>query len=213
LISSAVALHLASNEHLLTTHTKNHHAHNNVNSHIQENAHELYAEEQRNTTIAVLDGPKGQAFEVQTRISDEFVASIAPLDNQQRPIESQRTEVRIGSLEWEAGQYLAQVHFNLQDKEESSSVQYLKQTAEGLVLRFRGCEQEIILRTPKEHAMQQYMLKPEVKDFSKFLISPMPGTLISCSVQEGQEVQEGQQLAVVEAMKMQVFSRAYLFCI
>ena len=30
------------------------------------------------------------------------------------------------------------------------------------------------------------------------------GTLVSCSVQVGQRVEAGQQLAVVEAMKMQV---------
>lgn len=47
-------------------------------------------------------------------------------------------------------------------------------------------------------------MKPEeVKDFSAFLVSPMPGTLVSCAVQEGDTVIGGQELAVVEAMKMQ----------
>ena len=36
----------------------------------------------------------------------------------------------------------------------------------------------------------------------------MPGTLISCSVEEGQSIEIGQQLAVVEAMKMQNILRA-----
>jgi len=36
----------------------------------------------------------------------------------------------------------------------------------------------------------------------------MPGTLISCSVSEGQSVVAGQELAVVEAMKMQNVLRA-----
>jgi propionyl-CoA carboxylase alpha chain len=40
-------------------------------------------------------------------------------------------------------------------------------------------------------------------DMSKFLLSPMPGLLVKLSVTEGQEVKEGEELAVVEAMKME----------
>jgi propionyl-CoA carboxylase alpha chain len=43
---------------------------------------------------------------------------------------------------------------------------------------------------------------------SKMLVSPMPGLLVSVSVEEGDEVQPGQQIAVVEAMKMQNILRA-----
>ena len=40
-------------------------------------------------------------------------------------------------------------------------------------------------------------------DMSRFLLSPMPGLLVSLSVEEGETVSAGQQLAVVEAMKME----------
>jgi propionyl-CoA carboxylase alpha chain len=40
-------------------------------------------------------------------------------------------------------------------------------------------------------------------DMSKFLLSPMPGLLVSLSVNEGDTVSAGEQLAVVEAMKME----------
>ena len=45
-------------------------------------------------------------------------------------------------------------------------------------------------------------------DMTKFLLSPMPGLLVSVSVEPGQEVHEGQTLAVVEAMKMENILRA-----
>ena len=45
-------------------------------------------------------------------------------------------------------------------------------------------------------------------DLSKFLLSPMPGLLVSIVVGEGQEVKAGQELAVVEAMKMENVLRA-----
>ncbi len=45
-------------------------------------------------------------------------------------------------------------------------------------------------------------------DMSKFLVSPMPGLLVRVSVAEGQEVKAGEELAVVEAMKMENVMRA-----
>ncbi|MDB5361620.1 MAG: acetyl/propionyl-CoA carboxylase subunit alpha [Rhodospirillales bacterium] len=45
-------------------------------------------------------------------------------------------------------------------------------------------------------------------DLSKFLLSPMPGLLVSIAVTEGQEVKAGEELAVVEAMKMENLLRA-----
>ena len=45
-------------------------------------------------------------------------------------------------------------------------------------------------------------------DMSKFLLSPMPGLLVSLSVGDGDPVEAGQPLAVVEAMKMENILRA-----
>jgi propionyl-CoA carboxylase alpha chain len=45
-------------------------------------------------------------------------------------------------------------------------------------------------------------------DTSKYLLCPMPGLIVKISVEEGQEVQEGQALATVEAMKMENILRA-----
>jgi propionyl-CoA carboxylase alpha chain len=45
-------------------------------------------------------------------------------------------------------------------------------------------------------------------DLSKFLLSPMPGLLVRLSVKEGDEVKAGEEIAVVEAMKMENSLRA-----
>ncbi|MET0250934.1 MAG: biotin/lipoyl-containing protein, partial [Novosphingobium sp.] len=45
-------------------------------------------------------------------------------------------------------------------------------------------------------------------DLSKFLICPMPGLLVALHVKEGDAVEAGQPLAVVEAMKMENILRA-----
>ncbi|HUK10441.1 MAG TPA: acetyl/propionyl/methylcrotonyl-CoA carboxylase subunit alpha [Stellaceae bacterium] len=49
--------------------------------------------------------------------------------------------------------------------------------------------------------------KPE-PDRSQHLLSPMPGLLVSIAVHEGQQVKAGEELAVVEAMKMENVLRA-----
>jgi propionyl-CoA carboxylase alpha chain len=47
-------------------------------------------------------------------------------------------------------------------------------------------------------------MAPIVKiDTSKSLLSPMPGAIVSVSVVPGQTIVDGQELCVVEAMKMQ----------
>ena len=45
-------------------------------------------------------------------------------------------------------------------------------------------------------------------DTSRHLLAPMPGLLVSVAVQEGDEVKAGEELAVLEAMKMENTLRA-----
>ena len=45
-------------------------------------------------------------------------------------------------------------------------------------------------------------------DLSRHLVSPMPGLLVSLAVAEGQEIKAGEELAVIEAMKMENVLRA-----
>ena len=45
-------------------------------------------------------------------------------------------------------------------------------------------------------------------DLSKFLLSPMPGLLVRLAVTVGQELKAGEEIAVVEAMKMENSLRA-----
>ena len=47
------------------------------------------------------------------------------------------------------------------------------------------------------------MAPPKKIDFAKSILSPMPGSIVSVSVEAGQTVADGQELLVIEAMKMQ----------
>ena len=52
------------------------------------------------------------------------------------------------------------------------------------------------------------MIEKVPPDLSKYLICPMPGLLTALHVGEGDKVEAGQPLAVVEAMKMENILRA-----
>jgi len=56
--------------------------------------------------------------------------------------------------------------------------------------------------------LSRYMIEKVPPDLSKFLICPMPGLLTRLDVKEGDMVEAGQPLAVVEAMKMENILRA-----
>ncbi|MAF96432.1 MAG: acetyl/propionyl-CoA carboxylase subunit alpha [Rhodospirillaceae bacterium] len=71
-----------------------------------------------------------------------------------------------------------------------------------------GAEAEVLVLSPRHAELQALMPVEEAPDTSKYLLSPMPGLLISLSVEEGQEVKAGEELAVIEAMKMENVLRA-----
>ncbi len=71
-----------------------------------------------------------------------------------------------------------------------------------------GAEADVLVLSPRAAKLQALMPVKKAPDTSKYLLSPMPGLLISLSVEEGQEVMAGEELAVIEAMKMENVLRA-----
>ena len=47
------------------------------------------------------------------------------------------------------------------------------------------------------------MLEEEVADLSKYLLEPMPGKIVSINVKDGQKIKSGENLLILEAMKME----------
>ncbi len=84
----------------------------------------------------------------------------------------------------------------------------LKPTRTGYAITTRGATHTLrILQTRIAH-LASHMIEKEPPDLSKMLICPMPGLLVKLHVAEGDEVQPGQPLATVEAMKMENILRA-----
>ena len=75
-------------------------------------------------------------------------------------------------------------------------------------LSHRGSQIEALVVSPRVAELALLMPEKVPPDLSKFLLSPMPGLLVRMSVTVGEEVKAGEELAVVEAMKMENSLRA-----
>ncbi|MEM8918937.1 MAG: acetyl/propionyl/methylcrotonyl-CoA carboxylase subunit alpha [Pseudomonadota bacterium] len=84
----------------------------------------------------------------------------------------------------------------------------ISRTANGFALNTSGATHKVQVLPAHiaQHAV--HMIEKIPPDMSKFLLCPMPGLLVALHVDEGDKVEEGQPLAVVEAMKMENILRA-----
>jgi propionyl-CoA carboxylase alpha chain len=78
----------------------------------------------------------------------------------------------------------------------------------GFRIRTRGADLAVHVRTPRQAELARRMPEKLPPDTSKMLLCPMPGLVVKLSVSEGDEVQEGQALCTIEAMKMENILRA-----
>lgn len=68
---------------------------------------------------------------------------------------------------------------------------------------YMGGKVETLVYDESQYKYKQHMAPPVKIDTTKSLLSPMPGAIVSVSVEPGQTIVDGQELCVVEAMKMQ----------
>jgi propionyl-CoA carboxylase alpha chain len=78
----------------------------------------------------------------------------------------------------------------------------------GFRIRFRGADMKVTVRSPRQAELAKLMIEKTPPDTSKLLLCPMPGLIVKVEVAIGDEVQEGQSLCTVEAMKMENILRA-----
>lgn len=66
-----------------------------------------------------------------------------------------------------------------------------------------GSVREFMVLEPHVADLMEHMPVKESQDLSRYLLSPMPGLLMKVLVEKGDKVTAGQDLAVIEAMKME----------
>ena len=78
----------------------------------------------------------------------------------------------------------------------------------GFRMRYRGADVIAKVVMPHVADLMRFMPEKAAPDMSRMLLCPMPGQILRMDVAEGDVVEEGQSLAIVEAMKMENVLRA-----
>ena len=148
------------------------------------------------------------------KVGSDWVVTLEGPDGTTRldaVIEADRNgaDVRIGDevcrveSDWTPGQPLARLSVAGQ-----ALVLKVGKIVQGFRIRTRGADLIVHVRTPRQAELAALMPVKAEADMSKMLLCPMPGLIVRVEVAEGDEVQQGQVLAVVEAMKMENVLRA-----
>ncbi|MBO9403166.1 acetyl/propionyl/methylcrotonyl-CoA carboxylase subunit alpha [Shimia sp. R9_3] len=111
------------------------------------------------------------------------------------------SKLRVAS-DWTPGDQLAEVDVD------GRLVLKVGKISGGFRLRTRGADLKVHVRTPRQAELAKLMPEKLPPDTSKMLLCPMPGLIVNVDVEVGDEVQEGQALCTVEAMKMENILRA-----
>ncbi|WP_170573202.1 acetyl-CoA carboxylase biotin carboxylase subunit [Ruegeria atlantica] len=135
---------------------------------------------------------QGQEFDV-TIEADKEGATVQFADGE---------TLRVAS-EWTPGDQLAVLDVN-----DSPLVLKVDKISGGFRIRNRGADLKVHVRRPRQAELARLMPEKLPPDTSKMLLCPMPGLIVKIDVEVGQEVQEGQALCTVEAMKMENILRA-----
>ena len=109
-----------------------------------------------------------------------------------------------GTWDWQPGRWLSTAR---SDEGNELAVQLSR---DGVHWRIstRGAEHRALVLPVSVAPLAAHMIEKVPLDLSRFAISPMPGLLVALHVSEGDEVQPGQPLATIEAMKMENVLRA-----
>ena len=150
-------------------------------------------------------GISGQMPGYERRVESDWVVM---MDGEQHPVHVEpdngdhRVQYRGDSYrissDWQFGQPLFKGSFNGADvcmQVERRNFQYR--------LFHNGSQVDLMVLTRHAADLYRHMPVKEAADLSKFLLSPMPGLLSQLLVEPGIEVKAGQDLAIVEAMKME----------
>lgn len=89
-------------------------------------------------------------------------------------------------MDWNPGQSL----FHATVKDEPVTIQHILRNGHLTRLRFHGTEFDVTVRTVEEERLAKLMPAKTKDEASAHVLSPMPGTIISISVEPGMQVRE-----------------------
>ena len=136
------------------------------------------------------------------KIGDRTMACAIAADSTGSTVTVDGTAIRVEGA-WTPGDTLAEMSVG-----GAGMLMKVDTATTGFRVRYRGADLKVNVYAPRQAELAALMPEKLPPDTSKMLLCPMPGLIVKIDVQEGDEVQEGQTLCTVEAMKMENILRA-----
>ena len=128
---------------------------------------------------------------------DDYPIYVPPDQDQGYFITHNRRLIAV-KTQWKLGRRLFQATVN--GKPVSVQIKHLE---EGYILSYGGADVTVKVRTPRVAELAQFMPKPQDKNKKDRLVAPIAGLIKTLKVKEGDVIKAGQELLVLEAMKME----------
>ncbi len=106
-------------------------------------------------------------------------------------------------LDWTPGRLVGEAHFG-----DHALVFQAEPLAEGFRVRHAGADLQVRVRSHRAASLAERMPEKPPRDTSREVLAPMPGLILSVAVRVGEPVKSGQELLILEAMKMENVLRA-----
>ena len=137
---------------------------------------------------------------VQINADQYAVSVVTDQDGWQATVEGETVSIRFSS-----SAFSSVIDFYADEIEVTAQ---LSRTGARYEVFHSGASVDALVLEPYSAALYHLMPRKVAPDLSHLTLSPMPGLLVSVAVTEGTEVKAGDELAVIEAMKMENVIRA-----
>lgn len=94
-------------------------------------------------------------------------------------------------------------HFLLDNKSYSAELVSIDYKSKEATIKVNGKEYHTVLRDEKDHLLTMLGIETTVSTASLELRAPMPGLVLDILVKPGDQIKKGDQLLILEAMKME----------
>lgn len=154
--------------------------------------------EHENSRVPIIK-PQVATWELSIKLHDEVHAVVASNSGPTFSVEVDGSKLNVTST-WNLASPLLSVNIDGTER----TIQCLSREAGGTMsIQFLGTVYKVHILTKLAAELNKFMLEKVAEDTSSTLRSPMPGVVVAVSVKPGDMVAEGQEICVIEAMKMQ----------
>ncbi|XP_054430320.1 propionyl-CoA carboxylase alpha chain, mitochondrial isoform X2 [Pteronotus mesoamericanus] len=138
-------------------------------------------------------------WELSIKLNDEVHTVVASNSGKTFSVEVDGLKLNVTST-WNLASPLLSVNVDGTQR----MIQCLSREAGGsMSIQFLGTVYKVRILTKVAAELNKFMLEKVAEDTSSILRSPMPGMVVAVAVKPGDMVAEGQEICVIEAMKMQ----------